>query len=207
MDEPDDELVILLEPGQEPPGRLVDGFWQGEKEWVTKHGLATCHWLLGTPKVVENALLSDGSRETVKAVGAFRRRYGDTGYISGRVEFTDDDVIFVDLETKGPMFFTNSGPPNLEFDLHASKKMRSLVKSDEFAHALNLCLQHREFKHLDSGENWSCSERDAGDIVAELRRLGESYRDFYLISDEFPIDKTLGKVVVDSVRKLGWVAL
>src|SRR5271156_4338700 len=112
MDE-SDEQVILLEPGQEPPGRRVNGFWQGEDKWATRHGLALCHWFLGAPKVVENALLPDGSRETVEAVDTFRRRNGEKGYIPGYVEVTDEDVIFVDLEPSGPTFCTDSGPPNL----------------------------------------------------------------------------------------------
>jgi hypothetical protein len=98
--------------------------------------------------------------------------------------------------------------PNLEADLFKSDTIVEKCKySDIYSQNLYAAMANNRFFYND--EEWTCSWRMSGGIVADLRNEGESYLDFYCSG---MIDKP-GYVpegnVTDEIRldlmKLGWI--
>lgn len=55
------------------------------------------------------------------------------------------------------------------------------------------------WRHSD-GEEWTCSWRTAGAIVADLRRRGEDYLDYYCLGREGEISPRVASVLAEA----GW---
>lgn len=68
---------------------------------------------------------------------------------------------------------------DLEYDLLQSVLIKEKVKNNEYAQKLYAALCNTLWNKGDSKKDWSCSWRYAGDIVAELRQIGEDYISFY----------------------------
>lgn len=91
--------------------------------------------------------------------------------------------------------------PSLETDLLSSRRMTELAQaSDLFAGLLYAALCNTEWRHVQTGARWSCSFRDAGDVVASLRG-NESYLDWYCWGFEGTVDERVHTECLD----LGWV--
>lgn len=98
--------------------------------------------------------------------------------------------------------------PDLELDLFKSKEIvNKCIHSDVYSQNLYSCLCNNRFFYGD--DEWTCSWRVAGGIVADLRIKGETYMDWYCSG----MSQTQGYVsegfVTDEVRldliKLGWI--
>jgi len=98
--------------------------------------------------------------------------------------------------------------PNLENDLLKSDIIAEKCKnSDIYSQNLYAALCNNRFFYND--EEWTCSWRYAGGIVADLRSNGEDYMDWYCsgiggLSENYVSES----VVTDEIRldlmKLGW---
>jgi hypothetical protein len=81
------------------------------------------------------------------------------------------------------------------------------IASDEFAQALYAALCNMRWEHRDHPKVLvSVSWRRAGEIVAELRMLGEGYTDFYCsgIGGKGVPEGVVTKAVKDALGELGW---
>ena len=67
---------------------------------------------------------------------------------------------------------------NLEHDLIKSDYITNKCSNSEF-YSQNLYAAMCNNLFYKNGEEWSCSWRYAGGIVADIRNVGESYIDFY----------------------------
>ena len=96
--------------------------------------------------------------------------------------------------------------PNLDFDLMRSDSIIEKCKNKTYAQNLYAALCNNRFFKND--QEWTCSWRMSGGIVAGLRNCGEDYLDWYCsgISDR-PELMSEG-CVSDEIRKdllsLGW---
>jgi len=99
--------------------------------------------------------------------------------------------------------------PDLEKDLFKSDTIVEKCKhSDIYSQNLYAALCNNRFFYND--EEWSCSWRYAGGIVADLRSNGEDYMDWYCSGIGGLSQNYVGEsVVTDEIRldlmKLGWV--
>lgn len=66
---------------------------------------------------------------------------------------------------------------NLEYDLFNSELIKNKCLNDIYAQNLYAGLCNQRFFKND--EEWTCSWRHSGSIVADLRNKGECYTDFY----------------------------
>lgn len=179
-------------PGDETPGRwLTDpqgrgrGRWSGQPRWAVRHGVALCHWSMGRTRRADNVLMPDGTRGPADDIylmteGAWRRPDGKGGWIHGRIEFSDLDAVFTDMEfpnRRKPR--DDGGKPSMEADMAADAALLDAVEDDGFAQALYAAMCNREWRRRDSTARWNASWRAAGGIVADLRRRGEIYLDYY----------------------------
>ena len=72
----------------------------------------------------------------------------------------------------------NENKPSLENDLLNSEYIKNKCKiSDAYSQNLYAAMANNLFYKND--EEWSCSWRYAGGIVADIRNVGESYIDWY----------------------------
>ena len=98
--------------------------------------------------------------------------------------------------------------PNLYLDLMTSDAVRSANEDESFAQALYAALCNVDWRkdgHPD--EPWSTVWRQAGGIVADLRRRGESYLAFYCSWTDDRDRVTEGVVrpdVAEALARLGW---
>lgn len=114
---------------------------------------------------------------------------------------------------------------NMEYDLRSSNWMCAKVKaSDTYAQNLYAAMCNRDFRKHEvvpilKEENWSCSWRHAGGIVADMREEGD-YIDWYCsgIGDGLgngDADRSKGYVseaivteeIEADLNKLGWLVL
>jgi hypothetical protein len=99
--------------------------------------------------------------------------------------------------------------PDLEKDLFKSDTIVEKCKhSDIYSQNLYAALCNNRFFYND--EEWSCSWRYAGGIVADLRSNGEDYMDWYCSGIGDVNGNYVGEsVVTDEIRldlmKLGWI--
>ncbi len=178
----------LIEQDAEPPGRSVDGIWEGQMDWRTRHGQAVVLWSFGRPHAVRNALYPDGTRGDVDHVfdhGFRRPGSGQRLWIYGHVEVLPDDVMFVDGEQ--PLYEppAQTDEPNLEADLANDPLFMEALQNHWFARAFYKVFRNRAFYKGTDERAWTCGDRRAARLVAGLRNRGESYQDFYLDYD-FP---------------------
>lgn len=98
--------------------------------------------------------------------------------------------------------------PNLELDLMKSDDIANKCKySDIYSQNLYAALCNNRFFYGD--EEWTCSWRHSGNIVADLRNKGEDYIDWYcsgMSSKEGYVEEGF---VTDEIKldliKLGWI--
>jgi hypothetical protein len=98
--------------------------------------------------------------------------------------------------------------PNLELDLFKSDTIIEKCKhSDVYSQNLYACLCNNRFFYGD--EEWTCSWRMSGGIVADIRNEGGSYLDYYCSGMADKEGYVPESVVTDELRldlmKLGWV--
>jgi hypothetical protein len=97
--------------------------------------------------------------------------------------------------------------PNLEFDLFKSDSIVAKCKhSTIYSQNLYAALCNNRFFYND--EEWACSWRMSGGIVADIRNEGESYLDYYCSGMGNKQGYVPESVVTDEIRldllKLGW---
>ncbi len=88
---------------------------------------------------------------------------------------------------------------NLEFDLFKTQWIAEKCKDIYYATDLYGALCNNRFFKND--EEWTCSWRQAGGIVADLRNIGEEYIDFYCSGNESIVTTE----VANDLLNLGWV--
>ena len=98
--------------------------------------------------------------------------------------------------------------PNLDSDLLKSDTIVEKCKHSEvYSQNLYSALCNNRFFYGD--EEWTCSWRMSGGIVADLRNQGESYLDFYCSGMGIKKGYVSESVVTDEIRldlmKLGWI--
>jgi hypothetical protein len=98
--------------------------------------------------------------------------------------------------------------PNLENDLFKSDTIVEKCKhSDIYSQNLYAAMANNRFFYGD--EEWACSWRMSGGIVADLRNQGESYLDFYCSGMGTKQGYVEESVVTDEIRldlmKIGWI--
>ena len=99
--------------------------------------------------------------------------------------------------------------PNLDFDLMRSDLIIEKCKNKIYAQNLYASLCNNRF--FKNEQEWTCSWRMSGGIVADLRNCGEDYIDWYCSS--MGCENSEGYVaegfVTDEVRldllKIGWI--
>lgn len=128
----------------------------------------------------------DGSRREINFTldhGYRRRSGGPQRWVYGDIEIQPSDVFFKDgdqpVYTPPPL----SAVPDLEAELARDEEFLSDLKEDKFAQAFYKIFSNREFFKNDDDRRWSCGERQAARLLSNLRGLGESYQDFFLIDD------------------------
>jgi hypothetical protein len=95
---------------------------------------------------------------------------------------------------------------NLELDLLKSEYIVQKCVNDNYAQNLYAALCNNRF--LKNNQEWTCSWRYSGGLVADLRNLNEDYMDFYC-SGMMDKEGIVGEgTVTDEIRedlgKLGW---
>lgn len=100
--------------------------------------------------------------------------------------------------------------PDLEYDLFNTEYIVSKCKqSDTYSQNLYAALCNNRFFKND--EEWTCSWRHSGSIVADLRDKGECYTDFYCsgaLSDHKNGYVSEGEVtseITNDLLNLGWI--
>jgi hypothetical protein len=183
-----DRHYPFIELGAEPPGRFVNGFWQGEAGWRTRHGPAIVMWNLGRPRAASSALLPDGSRGTASFFldhGFRRPSTGPRRWIYGTVDIKPDEVRFIDgaqpSYTPPPL----SDKPDLEAELARDAAFLEALKDDRFALGVYTVFVNRAFFKGNHESARECGDRQAARLVAALRDFGESYPD-YFVGDRLP---------------------
>jgi hypothetical protein len=184
----------FVEQGAEPPGRYVDGEfnghpvrrWSGQTNWSTRHGAAVVRWSRGRPIFVEDAALPDGTQVRARDAagsGLHHWRYQASAqprrWIHGRIEIHPDRVIFV--VGRQPTYNPPAAGefPDLEFDLAHDKSLRDRLIDADFADALYAYLKNGDFWKAGGDRIWSIGLSGAAGLVADLRGHGDVYTDYY----------------------------
>lgn len=98
-------------------------------------------------------------------------------------------------EPKRPVF-----TKSLEWDI-GETWMRDKMEDYNYATNVYNALCNVQWQHVETEEIFHCSWRYAGGIVAQNRRYGEDYMDFYASGNE----GVLTKEIVQDFAKLGWI--
>jgi hypothetical protein len=102
----------------------------------------------------------------------------------------------------------NENKPSLENDLLNSEYIKNKCKtSDIYSQNLYAAMANNLFYKND--EEWSCSWRYAGGVLADIRNVGESYIDWYCSGIGSSHDGYVGEsCITDEIRsdllELGW---
>jgi hypothetical protein len=172
----------FVDAGDTPPGRFVDGVWQGQLDWRTRHGPAIVHWYLGAPVRIENALLPDGARAdldgNIPAAPTFRIKSGaGDSFVHGTAAIARDDVVFTPLD--------DALEDDIDDDL--VRLLSALRRDDAFirdmekpvtAAALYAEIENKTLTGAAPGEIFELGQRSAASLVAALRANGETYLDY-----------------------------
>lgn len=182
-----DEFYPFVEPNAPPPGRMKEGRWTGQLGWRTRHGEAVVVWNIGEVSEALNVRLPDGSRGAVeRTLDHGHRRSGGAGdrlWTYGDLEITADDVAFIDGPQPKASKRTKRHEPDLGFDLANDQEFLDALKEDRFALAVYAIFRNRAFYQTNGTSLWTCGDRKAARLVADLRDRGESYQDYYLRDD------------------------
>lgn len=76
-----------------------------------------------------------------------------------------------------------------------SDPIKTLVIDDTFAKQLYAALCNVLWKHSEN-EEYGCTWRYAGEIVADLRDKGEDYMDFYFSGNEGVVHENISKILL-----------
>jgi hypothetical protein len=87
---------------------------------------------------------------------------------------------------------------DLELDLFKTQYIAEKCKDINYAIDLYGALCNNRFFKND--EEWTCSWRQAGGIVADLRNIGEDYMDFYCSGNESVVTPEIS----NDLLSLGW---
>ena len=98
-------------------------------------------------------------------------------------------------EDKRPVFIKS-----LEWDI-GEDWMRKKLENREYAEKVYNALCNTQWENVETKEVFHCSWRYAGGIVANNRRFGEDYMDFYATGGEGSLDTE----VVRDFAMLGWI--
>lgn len=98
--------------------------------------------------------------------------------------------------------------PNLELDLMKSDEIANkCIHSDIYAQNLYAALCNNRFFYGE--EEWTCSWRYAGGIIADLRSNGEDYMDWYCSGmgkkEGYVSEGTVTEEISLDLMKLGWI--
>lgn len=105
---------------------------------------------------------------------------------------------------------------NLEFDLKTSQEIKVKCKSSyRYSQALYAALCNNSWcpnntLSILKNEEWYCTWRMAGAIVAEIADDGHDYLNFYCsgsLDGEFVPEGTVTDEIREDLRELGWVVL
>jgi hypothetical protein len=80
------------------------------------------------------------------------------------------------------------------------EKLADRVCALDYAFELYAALCNVPWKHLETGDTFSCTWRTAGAIVADIRDRGECYLDFYCGGNEGEVTPRIRK----DMERLGW---
>lgn len=90
---------------------------------------------------------------------------------------------------------------NLERDLTDDQRIKDLVcGSEDFAGRLYAALCNIRWFHDRSGEEWTCTWRYAGGVVAHLVARGEDYLSYYCGGNE----GIVAPDIAAELKRLGW---
>lgn len=97
--------------------------------------------------------------------------------------------------------------PNLELDLMKSDDIANkCIHSEVYSQNLYACLCNNRFFYGD--EEWTCSWRMSGGIIADIRDKGETYLDWYCSGmaskDGYVPESVVTKEISLDLMKLGW---
>jgi hypothetical protein len=98
---------------------------------------------------------------------------------------------------------------NLESDLLKSDTIIQKCKhSEAYSQNLYACLCNNRFFYGD--EEWACSWRYAGGIIADLRSNGEDYMDWYCsgiggLNQNYVEESVVTDEIRSDLMKLGWI--
>ncbi len=203
------------------PGRYIAGDgggqrWQGPCKWVEMHGQAVIEIKFGHKCAVRGCLLPDGRRGSViskEPVQELRdgewleiehrwcRQLPDGSWNDGDLEIVENEIRFIEDPPRPRRRVGTPSPddkPDLETDLLASARIADLVKDLRFATDLYRAMCNTDWSRND--RRWATTWRVAGEIVAHLRDLNESYNDFYCSGDE----GVVADDVAAELAALGW---
>lgn len=189
-----DRHYPFIEQGAPPPGQMG---------WRSRHGTAVVRWQVGHPVEVRSAAYPDGSRGDVDQVldhGYRRRATGPRRWVYGNIDIRADDVIFTD-RTEQPSYMPPAltDTPDLEADLARDDAFLGALKNDLFAQVVNCIFRDRTFLKNEDERDWTCGDRQAAHLVADLRGLGESYQDYDsggIVPGTWPDDRPLREVTL-----------
>jgi hypothetical protein len=96
---------------------------------------------------------------------------------------------------------------NLEHDLIRTEYIVKKCQNDKYAQNLYAALCNNRF--FKNTEEWTCSWRSAGGIVADLRNLGEDYMDWYCSgmakAEGFVGESIVTPEITNDLLNLGWI--
>ena len=101
------------------------------------------------------------------------------------------------MESKNPIFIRS-----LEWDI-AENWMRKKLEDFSYAEKVYNALCNNIWENVETKEHFHSSWRHSGSIVAENRRYGESYMDFYCSGKEGEVDAEVAK----DFAFLGWLCV
>ena len=133
------------------------------------------------------------------------------------MDIHDDHVTFTDGEQPRRELDWDkwNEEPSLARDLWHDTAFRAALSDFAFASAAYCSLQDRDFFKIEVGKWWSCGERRAAHLIANLGECGDSYQDFFPFNkvpghppDDRPyqldlIDKRIRRLITGDIRLQG----
>jgi hypothetical protein len=139
----------------------------------------------------------------------WRHADGNGGYSIGRLLIREDGATFSFDPELDAAFKADPGSDDalpIQRDLANDAEFMRRIEEDGFAHAAYASFCNREWRRED-GERHRISWRRSGGLVADLRRRGESYNDFYPHSNPYDRTSPEARDVEDIYARLGWTEL
>lgn len=203
-----------------------DGNWRPQApipertELYTIHGPAFVKWRTDPteaaprPTQVLGARLSDDRRCMIRStmeLGPQRRSEDDSGWICGRLEILEDDVVFLD-EAAPPLpdFPRENG--SLESDLAHDEEFRSSALEEAFALSAHQVLAHENIYRQETGDldrDWPVTGGPHG-FMAVVDGRNNSYLDYkmWMVHDAAKLDPAIyqdGATRMWAIlNRLGW---